>query len=587
MSAQSKLPQRPGIPVLLPLAFPAPLSGPPPVDPDLTPADSPTAVTGGGLVAVVDGERGLRGVWAGSRAIAGELLLTVDGVRVGPGTTLRADSAGWERRIPLHASDVQLVERGAVVDSAPAVLISWILDPASTEPRPGTLPEVGTPLANSLHLEVRAHRPWGEGMSAPILLKVGSRAPGRPGGITPPGGTAREEGTGLALCPPGTAVERIRARITPPAARERQRREGRGTDAGGSRSTPALFLEDGEGDALHPALAVLDGVPVGTTVDGRPHAPFLLGLEDGHPRFASGTALAEIGIAAVLSGRHDLGWAALEALLREEGPKAPGLPVVHLATLAARWSGDPYRLQSLHEPLERALEALAGLDEAAHTAAFPAPRKALQSFAEAIEPLGGAWHDEVVARLRSRTKGAEPASGAVSLPVLGQEPASAPSDHAEPVLPLPAAFAPVFAPAHAPRRSLHAARLLRSWIEGVLGADADIAYGRLRLGPDLIRHPGSFRLVGLTAGDAQITVDCRLDGGACSLRVRQESGGLPLNVVLDVRLPFPPPIRLRVEGHPGETAGEAVPGGTSFSLQFPLDPERSIVIDEGPRDKDA
>jgi hypothetical protein len=584
MSSEPELPE---LPVLLPLTFPTPLTGPPQTDRESTPGSSPAAVTGGGLIAVIDQERGLRGVWGGGEAIAGALLLTVEGVPVGPGRSLRADSAGWERRIPLEASRSELVERGVVIDSAPAVLIFWTVDPASPGPPAGNPEEVGTPPADLLRLEVRAHRPGGTGTSESIRLEVGPGAPGRPRGIVASDVAAHAEGTGVALCPPGTAVDRARARITPPTARERQRREGRATDAGGSGSRPVLFVGDSERDALQPALTVLDGVPVGTTTEGRPQPPFLLGIEDGHPRFASDTALAEIGIAAVLSGRYDLGWAVLEALLQADRRDYPPLPAVHLAALAARWSGDPYRLHSLHRPLEPALEALAGSAEVSHTAAFPGPRKTLQSFADAIEPLGGGWHDEVVALLRSPPEGAATASGAISLPVLGREPASRPSADAEPVLPLPGAFAPVFAPAHAPRRALHAARLLRAWIEGVMGADADIAYGRLRLGPDLIRHPGSLRLVGLRAGDALVTVDCRIDGRACRLRVRQESGGLPLNVVLDLRLPFPPPIRLRVEGHPAEATGDAAPGGTSLSLQFPLDPERSIVIDRGPRDRDA
>lgn len=564
--------------VVLPLAFPTPLAGPPRSGVEGVPTVSPVAVTGGGLVAVVDEERGIRGVWSGDRVIAGELILTVDGVSAGRGTALRADSAGWERTIPLGPAGRELVERGVLLDSATAVLVAWTLADDGHVAPPGG----GGPPAGLCRLGVEILTPGGEGEARVTHLNLHRSELADAPATGRPDGTDRDEATGVAILPPGTSLERPRPRLAPPAARERQRREGRAMDSGGGASMPALFLNDVEQDVLRSAIQVIDGVATGISADGRPYGPFLLGVEDGRPRYVSGTALAEIGIAAALSGRPDLAWAIVEELMAEDGRSAATLPVLYLAVLAAKWSGDPHRLHPLRELLQRTVNALFETGETTSPAAFPGPRQVLESFADAVEPLGGGWRDDILDRLRSRPLGPQRRSGVVSLPVLGQEAAPPPPEDVDPVLPQPQAFAAVLSPAHAPRRALHAARLVRAWIEGVVGADADAAYGRLRLSPDLIRHPGSFRLVGLRVGDARVELDCRLTGGACRLRVRQQSGGLPLNVVLALRLPFRPPVRLRVEDHPAETSGEPTHGGTTLSLQFPLDPERSIVIEEGP-----
>jgi hypothetical protein len=538
-------PTPPDDPVLRVLDFPAPLDGPPDDAPLRRPGQGVEAVTGGGLVALVDPSRGLHSLWAGEVRATGPLRLRSADRVLRPATGVRMDGAGWERRIGLPGGG-EVLERGVLLDSAPALLVHWLV-------------------------------PEGEGLAVELLPADG-RAPvevrlGRTGG-----------GTGVAILPPGGDSDAPEARLRTPHARERARREGRAADPGGG---VRLWTQEGV-DLLDPARTALERSPLGVDREGLPRGPFLLGVEDREPRFARGGALAELGLGGLLAGRSGLGWSALDALLQE--PVAPALPTLHLAAALAAWTGRGTRLADRRSALDGLAERL---PDASAGAAFPGPARVLENLAAGVEPLGGGWKDALLARkdtLLGDASAGAPAGGGGSrglrLPVLGgpdEPPPSAPNARA--TLPLPSAFAPLDTPGVAPRLALHAARLVRAWVEGVLGAEADAAYGRLRLAPDLRPGAGAppegLSVQGIAVGGAAVALDCRIRGPACTLRLLQEGGRLPLNLVFEPRLPLRPPVTVTVDGERADIPAEAVEGGVALSFQFPLDPERRIVVEEG------
>ncbi len=522
------------------------------------------AVTGGGLVALVDPTRGLRSLWRGPVRIAGVLQLRWGDRLLHPAAGARLDGAGWERRVPLPAGG-DVIERGVLVDSAPALLLHWQLAGENDEPVVGTIRvELQPPAGRSpLSLEVRVE---GEG------------------------------GAWVALFPPDVDPKGVSARLRPPAARERARRErggghGKGLSltvpADGSRAgTPTsgggAGLFAGGSDLLGPALRTLNRAPLGLDADGRPTGPFLLGVEAGEPRFAGGGALAEVGLGLLQAGRSEAAWAALELLLHpnDQGGETPPVPALHLATELSRWTGEARRLLPLRAALDRLLDRISpsGPGRAGSSrsgAAFPGPSRVVASFASEIERLGQGWKAEVEARRRP-----VPSSGkGMALPVVGSGPVAEEAPDRPASLPHPDTFQPVETPGLAPRRALHAARLVRSWVEDVLGVEPEAAYGRIRLAPDLRRAPAELRLRRLRVGDARIGVDCRVEGRSCSFALFQEGGRVPVNLVFAPRLPLPPPLRVRIGDDEVEVTLEEVDGGSEIRCQFPLDPERRMIVE--------
>jgi len=535
----------PGDPTLAPLPFSRPLAGPGETA-RLTRADEGIdAVTGGGLVALLDPTRGLRSLWRGPVQVAGQVRLRWGRRPLHPASGLRLGSGGWERRIPLPGDDPagELVERGVLVDSAPAVLIQWTREGGSAAP-----------------LTVELQPPAGR---TPIAVELAGDAPS----------------AGVVIVPPGEALDELRPRLAPPHARERARQtrlgEGLGPVDGASRAFPSTLR-----DALH----CLADAALGMDVRGDPAAPLLLGVQDGRPRFARGTELAEVGIGAIQAGWPSLGWTALEALLARSQP--PPLASLHLASELVRWTGELDRLAHLRRLLEgptRALVEAAERPASDPPAALPGPARILARLAEGVQRLGDGWTDELT---EARTRLLQPAGTGDGgprrrLPVLGAPSPSSdwPTADARPTLPPPHAFAPVWAPGIRHHRTLHAARLVRSWIEGRLGADADASYGRLTLAPDLTATPSAFGLRGLRVGGPRVGLDCRHDRRTCSIRVFQEGGRIPLNVVFKPTVPLAPPVNVSIGGETADVSATPVEGGVSLSLQFPLDPERRIVIE--------
>jgi hypothetical protein len=470
------------------------------------------------------------------------------------------DGAGWERTLALPDGEA-LVERGILLDSAAALLLSW--HPVSGD--------------------------WGNRGQEGILLELDPPGGRPPLKVTlPPGNRA----VSIAVLPPGTDPEALRPRLHPPNARARARRnrwpaEGRVT------------LSGPEGPLLEPPLEALDRSPTGVDPDGRPVGPFLVGVAEGRPRFARGGELVELGLGLTLAGRHEAAWAVLDAAVAPQSPAdadVSPLATLHLASELALWTGNARPLLRHRDRLDGLLDRIGGGDaDPTHPgAAFPGPGRLLDRFAQAVEPLGGQWREAVKAR-RSPQASAEPGPDGshhgppgpkrLRLPVVGGgAPEAEPpplDDRRPPSLPAPRAFQPIGGPGTAARRGLLAARLVRSWIEGVLGAGGDAAFGRLTLAPDLRNPdlPGAFELQGLRLGHGRVSLACRLEGPICTFGLFQEGGAVPINLVFQPFLPLEPPVTVHLDDREAEVTTETVDGGVRLSCQLPLDSQRRMVVE--------
>ncbi len=112
----------------------------------------------------------------------------------------------------------------------------------------------------------------------------------------------------------------------------------------------------------------------------------------------------------------------------------------------------------------------------------------------------------------------------------------------------------------------------------MLGAEADAHYGRLRLAPDLRSLTSGFAFRALRVGDALVDLDCRSEGGVHTFTLRQVGGRVPLNLILEPRLPSGPAYNVRISDEEAEVGIIETESETRLRLQFPLDPERSLHI---------
>ena len=254
---------------------------------------------------------------------------------------------------------------------------------------------------------------------------------------------------------------------------------------------------------------------------------------------------AEHGIALLLLGHHERAWKRLEAM-----DPTPGF--LHLATLWGGWSGAPGRLLALEGPLREAVRSL----EPPRGAAWPGPARLVHDLARILEPVAPEeWRKALL----------------VQSALLKGEGAKIP--------PLTA-----FAETGDHRK---AGRLVRSWIMGQLGADAEMAYGRLTLAPILGQRDtdappppdAPLTVTGLRAGDARIDLHCRREPGRHTFRLVQQAGRVPVNVVFDPWLPVSRIRQVRMGDEPVEVDLREEAGGTRVRLQFPLDPERRLIVD--------
>jgi hypothetical protein len=505
------------------------------------------------------------------------------------------------------------VERGLLLDEAPILLLEW-------EVRSGDAPEPPTRVAF-----------LGEGVEEGDARRL----------LAHPEARARMRASRGAPYPNEAFLLRISPALAPGAP------------------LPSAGQAGAPHPVLSPALAALDDALLGPLPESDPEIPggwptredeaHLLPLLRGAPTVPPPTLLepagwAEYGLAALFTGR----WGAARAILAGWKPgRASPLPFVLLAARWSLWTARPVPLAGA------ALDALleAARDEARDEreggpaqagAAFPPLPRVLEELADGLEGLSDPsrparlrrWAEEL--RLPPTSPPGTPggtAPPALRLPVLGspireERPAPRPL---RATLPPPGAFAPVDAPAILSRRTLHAARLVRSWVEGILGVEPDASVGRLTLGIDLRAlgdvppdppdtpggraPPGSpdgpldpvrlLEVENLRVGDARVALqvegvrgaipsrpgqatpglgapsDCRRGWGALTFRVAQEAGRVPLNLVLKVRLPLPRISRVRMGDERVEVEVRETEEGTLLQCQFPLDPERRIIVEAG------
>jgi hypothetical protein len=388
---------------------------------------------------------------------------------------------------------------------------------------------------------------------------------------------------------------------------------------------------------VHPTLPQPQGDPGPSILRGAPGSP--------PPEILEGAGLAEYGLAALMAGRWDVtrkilaGSGSPQDVSASHGAQAP-LPFLFLAARWCLWTGQALPgsgpgTTALDAWVERArAQARDEMDggPAQAGAAFPPLARVLEELADGLEGLGDPsrprqlrlWAEEIRNPPPSASslhpgKGGPPRapSGSPSrglrLPVLGRpfpdplpdpgpdpgpnpgaNPSSAGSggtaaDRPDPrpprsILPHPAAFGPLTTPAILPRQTLHAARLVRSWVEGILGVEPDAAAGRLTLSLDLRSLPGQgpiLEMEDLRVGDARVALDCRGDGGVLTFRFFQKAGRVPLNLILQLHLPSPRVRRVWLGDEIVDVEEEETPEGMRLRCQFPLDPGRRMIVETG------
>jgi len=373
-------------------------------------------------------------------------------------------------------------------------------------------------------------------------------------------------------------IRRIRSILAPLRARERQRGEHR-SDAEGLEVT--VTPESGDSYApIETALLACEDAALGHPPGIGPTPPFLAGSARQAPEFLEGTHLAEFALAALLAGRSEIAGAAIAALATEDEP--PPFAFVHIATEWAMWTGQLPILLGLRQPLVRAVRCIVTAPaDPPPPAAWPQRETLIERLADALETAGA---EDWVAELRSCRKGMDGGQG-VRLPVLIG--ASGPDDgnrtfpeaaRTPPLVPSPGAFpADLLGPGR-PRDIVLAARLIRSWVEGVIGARPDASYGRLRLGPEL--RPGWRRLHvrGVTQGIVRVSIDCLREGGILTFHLRQDAGRVPVNLIFEPLLPVRSVEVVRMGEEDVNVTLVPELGGIRLRCQFPLDPERRLTV---------
>ncbi len=412
-------------------------------------------------------------------------------------------------------------------------------------------------------------------------------------GAAPLGLRVEVEGTTTewTLSPGGGAAAWLAPRgaeepLPPDPAVQARRRASRGDDMDG----PALRLrveEDGRvppddpGTRAAAAVRALDDAALGEGPEGEPAPPFLLGLEvppdsgsPTHIRTLNRTALAEVALGALAVGRWSLARALLEELAAGSG-SAP-LP---LLVAAAEWglaTGDARWLRSLRPALDGAIRGFAEAagQGPAPTAAFPSASRALERLAEAVEPAGDR---EWTGWLREASRRAGPPVQR-SLPVLGASKPPAGAGAHDAVLPPLEGFAHPDDPGLLPRRTLHAARLLRSLVRGTLGIAPDAAYGRLRLAPVFPERWSRVEVEGIRVGDTRLDLGYRREGDRHTFVLLPTAGRVPATVILEPLLPVGDVEHVELEGEPVTVDSFREAGRTGVRFQFPLEGERSVTV---------
>lgn len=530
-------------PRLLPLTPRSTLAGPGPGGPADEASDAPQAVTGGGLLAILDPRSGVLSLWRGRAALAGRLEIEVAGARASPEGPFHSRSGSWTGRYRLPGGGA-LVETGLLADSVRAAVFQWSLPPGVSAPAPASHPD------QPGRLVARLFGPGGSVVEE-ARLSISVDAPAI-----------------LAVLSPDEDRERAASLLTPLSARERQRR-GR---AGVHIIEPFALSVDGRpAEGVEAALRALDDAALDEPAGPKP--PLFVGAisRDG-PSYLEGTALAELGTAALLAGRRPIARAALKALAADPGASPPAF--IRLAARYVLWTGLPDVLSSLTAELEEAVEAVRA---APPEAGYPGPDETLDLLRSALEPFG---------RIGTRLVGGEdhpeaPAAAHVHLPMAGggrSAPGSEADRRAEARLRSAGPSVDSSRPGHPLPPILDAAELLRSWVEGELGVEPDASYGRVHLGPRIAGGREALEVRGLAVADAALRLDVRRAPGSYEICVSQEGGRIPLNLIFAPWLPLRRVSEVRMEGEVVRAELVPVGEGTRVQMQFPLDPSRAIAV---------
>ncbi len=349
----------------------------------------------------------------------------------------------------------------------------------------------------------------------------------------------------------------------------------------------------------------------GGTVQTPAQVAGLLGVDGagGLHRLTDETA-HEVALGALMAGEVDLaeqllapalmGTRTLSAPSPEDARVAAGRLL--LAIGWATWTGRVERLRPLGPSLFAWVDVLEARAGVPLPSGLPSVDRLLDMLADALEPLGDAG---AVRFLRERAEALKPLPaqperrGGRQLPVLSAGGASPPTHASTPPvtsrpsvasrpseaqLPPLEAFASPYHPSTQHRAAVHAARIVRSAVEGVLGVVPDAAWGRLRMAPDLTQVPPgdddlrALTLDGLRVGDARVHLTCRAHATGCTLAVAQVGGRVPLNLVFEPRLPLARVDRVEMGGEAVQVQIQEDGAGIRMRLQFPLDPARSITV---------
>jgi hypothetical protein len=118
-----------------------------------------------------------------------------------------------------------------------------------------------------------------------------------------------------------------------------------------------------------------------------------------------------------------------------------------------------------------------------------------------------------------------------------------------------------------------AAYAVLRFVHGTLGAEPDAARHRLTLAP----RPLPLMVDELAFGDATITVGIETDTLRTVLHIDQQSGAIPITLLLQPVLTAAP-ARVTIDGHPAQLRPRATASGVMVPVQLLLDAPRTVIM---------